>query len=1692
MATFEEVLGLSPTPAAGKTGLSFEDVLSVPAPTTTTADTGISFEDVLGLSPDTPDMPAESAPREGLTFHWFLPIRKAGVTGVVGGPPESAKALKFTAGGKLTLTQAAGAHLVYGGAVAFSYTPTMLGMMSSEEREQFRQDVHDDMYVRFPLGVEEFGKRWDAASESAAIWGVEARSDVWDATPGGQIARNLANKLGFGDEALKDAIYQTLRRTPDMLAGVIGLPGIVGTEQVVPAKAPTTTLGKAGVLLSESVEYFGGMAKVGKFMGVKGLPKGAALGQRVGNLAMRSLPATIASEAGESDINPARAWGTFRTYFALMGVSDVLSGGLTAAVRGIAGTNKAAHVAKGMMDLADKGLLGKATAASIRGGGKGARYLLVDRADDWIESVFESFWYSYNMRPEGSSFLGAFLAALPSSLFWNYMSESVGDVPGMVGLGAAAQAKADGRKFNAKALADGMQQMRSIQMTRFNELMRMSRENGIEPTPKEAAIIKRVRKAISDPGQFIVQTRDNPFGSEVTKALSEFAIRVEGTVAERLLAEEAGPTQEAGVEAEAEVAPIAAEVAPVEGEAIALPESLEEAKQVAEGIEREPTRTQREALTVPQTVDAVAVDDADTLAEWGNAVLSANNIDTPVAWDWQVDDHQRWAVSVYLETLDDGSRKVVVVVAPGAKGQKHLKSKVLTKLKKLLPSVTLAEKKPGKATPESLGIKAEDTVRVLTEMQALRARYEAETRAAKAGHRLGTAEARAVGQQQTAEAKAAAEAKAQELEAVREELIAFISDNLPQQDIWRMLRRAQKVKTRKGLQSAIQQVEQVAVGSAKREAHALLERNRAKATLTEAHVKERLRRQQLEAWRAEVAEFARLRLPSEERGKAMVLLNRVKSEKGFARAIKAIEKIAARVDLRNAQGQLRGTMKKLKKTKLGSPFYEIVNDILAGLDAHKPSGKKLDSLLKLTEHVQRTPEHEVPDYVMDELKRLSKLPVSELTAVEADAVTEVLENLIAQDRLKKNIRNDQRERDHDRKIERMLDQLGKSDIAKREKKIIGQAEAGPNVFKAAYRAIGNFHQSLVRSLRMTRYLDGGAEGAHVEYLHKPIDQKTIEKNLNVYRETEAFFDWAKANKINLQQMVAKGRVINDHLTHTPNQAIEVFLATMLDNKLGHLMAGNGHTKEDINDVLDGLTEQERALASHILDYYERNWEPIALIHQEESGQALERQTGRYSPCMLEHNTLGFQEQVGIDAITRAFTKTRTQVERGFTIPVRGGAEPLKLDAIGNFLQNIQRIEHYKAFAKVTRDIQKLLHDKNWQTAVKELPNGAAIIEELQRWLENSAGVGSQEPPKSLARAVNWFRRNAAVGMIGFNALSGMRASVSMMHSIGYEGDSENLRYHLDSAAAFSDDPFGAWRQAHDILPDLDLRFLTNTMNRELQQEAQRVREQRIRGGVMGMVSRNKSRLSSAALYHYKLVDGITTSICTLAHYNKMRDRGFGHEKARDYARHAIESTQPMGDKKDLPGLFRQGPLAQMFTMFQNMISQEYNIMTRDMPDIWRRRGPGIKGIGKASKQTFWLMAWSKIIPAWLLATIGRGRTPTADEFGKDMLMYTILPVWPIGLFASMIRGGYESVSIPPIAFASEAGKASASTTWEGRIKHGAKSAGLLLGVPTIQPARTLEGIIDLSSGNTDDFRRLNWSEWNLREPEQPTPPLRLR
>ena len=310
-------------------------------------------------------------------------------------------------------------------------------------------------------------------------------------------ARNVSKLLpeGKGRRSLYEAYYAAYRKLPEMIAARLGAPGALEIDQFGQGEELQTMAGTLASAGAGAVEFFGGM---------RGVSKGA--GGPANSVLKRSLLSAIVLQAQKPHLEPKEFVKDAASYFAIMGVSGVVSNLLEKAI-------VKAPTGKFLAALSAKGRWGKAASWGLEKPGNLSRYLLVTRADDWIESVFNSAYYAWRARPEGVSFGAAFLGAFfgPATLM-NYFEESIGGGVGQLGL-----------KNNAS-----YEDLRTKMKEKFEKAIT---EAPRAPTESEAKGLDRTREILGSSWKFKQTLGGEGFGKETTDAVEPFFAEAEAAQA---------------------------------------------------------------------------------------------------------------------------------------------------------------------------------------------------------------------------------------------------------------------------------------------------------------------------------------------------------------------------------------------------------------------------------------------------------------------------------------------------------------------------------------------------------------------------------------------------------------------------------------------------------------------------------------------------------------------------------------------------------------------------------------------------------------------------------------------------------------------------------------------------------------------------------------------------------------------------------------------------------------------------------------------------------------------------------------------------------------------------------------------------------------------------------------------------------
>ncbi|GEM_PF-2708350 len=528
---------------------------------------------------------------------------------------------------------------------------------------------------------------------------------------------------------------------------------------------------------------------------------------------------------------------------------------------------------------------------------------------------------------------------------------------------------------------------------------------------------------------------------------------------------------------------------------------------------------------------------------------------------------------------------------------------------------------------------------------------------------------------------------------------------------------------------------------------------------------------------------------------------------------------------------------------------------------------------------------------------------------------------------------------------------------------------------------------------------------------------------------------------------------------TKEEVVMVALNSGNEGNLKALRAGYGWEDQQIQEIVNTLNEDERQLVINIWNIIDELYPELNTVHKDLTGVDLKKVGGNYFPLIFDRE-LSFlvakhaSEKDMLDHSASAYT--RPKVEAGHMKARKGGKLPplLKFSTIA---KHVTDVVHNISHQIPIRNAQQIIADKVYRHMV-EGTIGKENYLQLMPWLKYVARP-KPEPTCNLEKILGRIRRGTTVVALGAKFSVAAKQALSLTQTIKEVGLGRTLR----AMSRFYAHP----RKTAEFIKENSamIRNRKRQWDRELAQFARefdpthRPGLETAREAFFGMIG---------------FMDAVATMPTWLAGYQEGMDRyNNNQDKAVDHADKLVRQTQPAASPKDLAGIQRGGELKKLFTMFYTFFSVFQNQM---MKTAQMYRLGNINTL-QAMKAYWWIL----IFPSILGGIINRRRLPEDDEWWKDLVSYGTggLP-FVRDIVSGMIKD-YGYTMSPAVGFGEEIKRLNKAIWAEEKelgkiIKPATKVIGYWWGLPSNQLIITVDGMIDLMTGETEDFSRLFFSE----------------
>ena len=478
-------------------------------------------------------------------------------------------------------------------------------------------------------------------------------------------------------------------------------------------------------------------------------------------------------------------------------------------------------------------------------------------------------------------------------------------------------------------------------------------------------------------------------------------------------------------------------------------------------------------------------------------------------------------------------------------------------------------------------------------------------------------------------------------------------------------------------------------------------------------------------------------------------------------------------------------------------------------------------------------------------------------------------------------------------------------------------------------ALRGFAAQHLKAASVARILDGGEDDGPLWQFAIRSANAAADMETRMRAEASAKIAEILAPVFKLGNMGGKG-VFFPSIKRSLNREARIAIAMNVgnDGNRQRLLDGEGWTMEQIQPILESLTEAEWNAVQQVWDYIdtyrpliaekerrlygkEPQWvTPVPMSVRTADGKTVNL-TGGYYP--IKYDPIASDRVATVDeaaeakrALDGAYTAatTRRSFVKQRAKEVVGRPLLYTLDAA---FGGINDVIHDLSWHEWLIQTQRLLRDPEFANAVRET-RGPEFLKQLRDWAKDNA-AGERKIGVAGEAALSWLRQGISASGLGFNVVSAAMQVTGFNQSIVRLG----AKYVGRGVAQFAASPIDTARMVADKSSFMAERG--RTQFREINEIRNRVRGQT-----------EVARRVTAGTYFLMMNMQRTVDIPTwLAGYQKALDAGKDDATAVALADQAVRDTQGSGLISDLAAIERGGPVMKLFTVFYSYMNTVYNM-----------------------------------------------------------------------------------------------------------------------------------------------------------------------
>ncbi len=753
------------------------------------------------------------------------------------------------------------------------------------------------------------------------------------------------------------------------------------------------------------------------------------------------------------------------------------------------------------------------------------------------------------------------------------------------------------------------------------------------------------------------------------------------------------------------------------------------------------------------------------------------------------------------------------------------------------------------------------------------------------------------------------------------------------------------------------------------------------------------------------------------------------SKEGFAAAKKELREL----QYLRKQAQLRKNLArkiKAEPSKNLDPFYaKAIKEIQSAIDfkateqkVPKHKATKAEAKQGLRKHLEDNPDraNEIPK---DILESLEKRDIESLSMAQLQQIFGEVKRLSKLGKLKSKLMAKQRKIAHNAMVKEVTDSVKN---ARKPKAIMGE------------------RAWFLRPLRLLDMLDGMKKfaGPMVGLFDTQIQDAYDSELRHVDHRQQRGLAKMKELGLNLFHF-ARRRKVGD-ITLSVDDMCGIYAGWMNEESRLALQHGgikmeSGKnlliTEEIYEQVVSAMTNEEKIWSEFIIEEYADNWQRIreAVIITE--NKDLGRRTNYTKMRRLGVDKTNKDDILGgfdysdesdyrseTVRVHDKFIKERQNIPPEYQIPIDTSLTRV-------WQGEIRKQEHYIAMAKLLKDLNGVVKDKQFADTVKG-KFGDSVYSALKSYLKRVADPDYYRTFDGLENVSKTLRKNTATAYLAYNLLTVAKQAPS----VAFYAISSSFSDLIMSAVQVAVSP----KKTYDAILSRNAQIGHAQIVREMEELKHTNKK------AYQFIIR---RVGNAGLRGIFEIDRAVRVIGENAVINYHMRNGLSIGEAAKKARQTSLRTQPAAGAKDIAQLYANNEAINWFTMFTNQLNQIYNVATYDVPAAWQNKQ--FAEVGRS------VIAMS-IVAGWIWA-LQHKELPDEKEEIMDALVdqsLNAIPLFGSGLMAG--KRGWGTPTPAPISMVARTSQAAFSADMDKIIPILLEDIAILTGSPYIGAKRIYE------------------------------------